>query len=50
MQGNPEKGIPSLENMFDEEIRQSQRMMANEREAIKDEVRREVAKEMEING
>lgn len=50
MQGNPAKGMPSLENMFDEEVRQVQRMMANEREAIKNEVRREVAKEMEVNG
>jgi hypothetical protein len=49
MQGNPEKGIPSLENMFDEEIRQLQRMMANEREAIKDEVRRELMREGKIN-
>lgn len=49
MQGNPAKGIPSLENMFDEEIRQLQRMMANEREAIKDEVRRELMREGKIN-
>jgi hypothetical protein len=49
MQGNPEKGIPSLENMFDEEIRQLQRMMANEREAIKDEVYRELMREGKIN-
>lgn len=49
MQGNPEKGIPSLENMFDEEIRQVQRMMDNERKAIKDEVYRELMQEGKIN-
>ena len=49
MQGNPAKGIPSLENMFDEEIRQLQRMMANEREAIKNEVYRELMQEGKIN-
>ena len=49
MQGNPAKGIPSLENMFDEEIRQLQRMMANEREAIKEEVKRELMREGAVN-
>ena len=49
MQGNPAKGIPSLENMFDEEIRQLQRMMANEREAIKNEIYRELMQEGKIN-
>lgn len=49
MQGNPEKGIPSLENKFDEEIRQVQRMMDNERKAIKDEVYRELMQEGKIN-
>lgn len=49
MQGNPAKGMPSLENKFDEEIRQAQRMMDNERAAIKDEVRREVMREGAAN-
>lgn len=49
IQGNPAKGIPSLENMFDEEIRQLQRMMANEREAIKEEVKRELMREGAVN-
>jgi len=49
MQGNPANGIPSLENMFDDEIRAAQRMMANEREAIKDEVYRELLREGKVN-
>ena len=49
MQGNPAKGMPSLENMFDDEIRTAQRMMDNERAAIKEEVRREIMKEGAAN-
>ena len=49
MQGNPANGMPSLENKFDEEIRQVQRMMDNERKAIKDEVYREIMQEGKIN-
>ena len=49
MQGNPAKGMPSLENMFDDEIRTAKRMMDNERAAIKDEVRREIMKEGAAN-
>lgn len=42
MQGNPAKGMPSLENKFDEEIRIVRMQMENERKAIKDEVKREL--------
>lgn len=49
IQGNPANGMPSLENKFDEEIRQVQRMMDNERKAIKDEVYRELMQEGKIN-
>lgn len=49
MQGNPAKGMPSLENIFDDEIRTAQIMMDNERAAIKDEVRREIMKEGAAN-
>ncbi len=45
LEGNPSKSVPSLENIFDDEIRKAQRMMDNERQAIKDEVRREMMKE-----
>lgn len=45
MSGNPSLKMASLENMFDEEIRQTKLMMSNERDAIKDEVRRELIRE-----
>jgi len=45
MQGNPTMKMPSLENMFDEEIRQTRMAMNNERSAIKEEVRMELMRE-----
>lgn len=49
MQGNPERGMPSLENVFDNEIRQVYQMMDNERKAIKEEVKRELMREGAVN-
>lgn len=50
LEGNPAKGMPTLENMFDEEIRQVQRMMDNEKEVMRNELRREIMKEGAENG
>ena len=49
MQGNPERGMPSLEKVFDNEIRQVRQMMDNERKAIKEEVKRELMREGAVN-
>ena len=49
MQGNPERKMPSLEKVFDDEINQVRQMMDNERKAIKEEVKRELMREGAVN-